>query len=77
MNITVMAPMGADKVKEVLLANADPKYTFVKALGIMQTYAVEDPEGKYGDLPHYTKKLIMTALGANFNVAVRTEGSAY
>ncbi len=77
MNITVMAPMDGNKVREILLANENPKYIFVKSLGIMQTFTVEDADGSHGDLARFTRKMIMEKMGATFNVSVRQEGSAY
>ncbi len=76
--VNVSSALKRDEIKEILLAQTSPKYTFVKMkTPIEMQFDVED-DGTHGDLASYTKSLIKKQpWGAVLMLRVLNEGQAF
>lgn len=76
--INVSTALKRDEIKEMLLKQESPKYTFVKMkTPIEMQFDVED-DGSHGDLADYTKKLIKKEpWGGALMLRVLHEGQAF
>ena len=76
--VNVSTALKRDEIKEMLLKQESPKYTFVKMkTPIEMQFDVQD-DGSHGDLAAYTKALIKKEpWGGALMVRVLNEGQAF
>lgn len=75
-NVTVF--LKKQEVKNLLLAQESPKYTFVKNKSASEMQFTVEDDGSHGDLVNYTKKVIKsTPWGASLMLRVLYEGQAF
>lgn len=76
--VNVSSALKKDEIKELLLVQESPKYTFVKMkTPIEMQFEVED-DGSHGDLASYTKSLVKKQpWGAVLMLRVLIEGQAF
>lgn len=76
--VNVSSALKKDEIKELLLAQESPKYTFVKMkTSIEMQFEVED-DGSHGDLANYTKSLVKKQpWGSVLMLRVLIEGQAF
>ena len=76
--VNVSSALKKDEIKELLLSQESPKYTFVKMkTPIEMQFEVED-DGSHGDLASYTKSLVKKQpWGAVLMLRVLIEGQAF
>lgn len=79
MLVNVSSPLKRDEIKEVLLANENPKYTFVKMkTPIEMQFDAVYAEGTDGDPADYAKKLVKKQpWGAALMIRCLREGQLY
>ena len=76
--VNVSSALKKDEIKELLLAQESPKYTFAKMkTPIEMQFEVED-DGSHGDLASYTKSLVKKQpWGSVLMLRVLIEGQAF
>lgn len=76
--VNVSSALKKDEIKELLLVQESPKYTFVKMkTPIEMQFEVED-DGSHGDLASYTKSLVKKQpWGSVLMLRVLIEGQAF
>lgn len=76
--VNVSTALKRDEIKEMLLKQESPKYTFVKMkTPIEMQFDVQD-DGSHGDLADYTKSLIKKEpWGGALMIRVLNEGQAF
>lgn len=76
--VNVSCTLKRDEIKEMLLKQESPKYTFVKMKSPMEMQFDVEDDGSHGDLANYTKSLIKKEPWAKvLMLRVLNEGQAF